>query len=382
MEKYIRNFGNILKDNVYSIVTGRFVEGDTDLNALCNLALMRIDRKLTKAAKKKAPRLSPSQKKEIRKFYQPYICRMSDRYHRIYTNASRRGFYPEYIPEDLFFMDIDRFFNQRKEAALLDNKCYYYRLLSNVRQPDLVAMRIGHNWLDSQLKLIPAKKVISLLRKEPSVVVKRAVNSEGGFGVTFLEKEDMIEKFKKLIRTIPCDVVIQRPVKQHCSMEELHPESVNTLRMISMLEKDKVKIYAVIVRIGVGKDRVDNASHGGIICGVHKDGRIDACGVMHNGEIVEVHPDVQYKFSDKRIPGIEDAYALVKEAHAFLGHFRLAAWDVAIDEHGKAVLIEVNLSLGGINEIQICTGPLFGKDTKKILDEVYHNRRRKWTSIL
>jgi hypothetical protein len=67
---------------------------------------------------------------------------------------------------------------------------------------------------------------------------------------------------------------------------------------------------------------------------------------------------------------------LVREAHSFLGHFRIAAWDVTVDEAGEAVLIEVNLSLGGINDMQVCTGPLFGEDTGRILAEVYGNRRK------
>ena len=64
-----------------------------------------------------------------------------------------------------------------------------------------------------------------------------------------------------------------------------------------------------------------------------------------------------------------------------MGHFRLVAWDVTIDEQGEAVLIEANLTLGGINDVQMCSGPLFGKDTKKILDEVFRGKRKATTLL-
>jgi hypothetical protein len=64
-----------------------------------------------------------------------------------------------------------------------------------------------------------------------------------------------------------------------------------------------------------------------------------------------------------------------------MGHFRMISWDVAIDEQGEAVLIEANLTLGGISDVQMCSGPLFGRDTKKILDEVFRNNRKVATLL-
>ena len=127
---------------------------------------------------------------------------------------------------------------------------------------------------------------------------------------------------------------------------------------------------------------MDNGCHGGIYCGVHSDGRLGEIGALDNGEVLYTHPDLGYRFSDKKVPCLGKAIKLVKQAHSFLGHFRLVSWDIAIDEEGDAVLVEANLSLGGIDDVQVCTGPLFGRDTKKILDEVFDSRKRKWTTLL
>lgn len=380
MDVYMKDFFKRIKDNIATCITGDYKEGSTDLNTLGNLALLRLDRVTITPSTKKTPKLSKEQRRQLRHFYKSYVRWITARYHRLYTEKSGK-FYPEYIPEELYLMWIDRYFCHREEARYLDNKCYYYRLFSNIKQPELVAMRIGNSWMDGNLQLVSSSCMSELVHKEPEIVVKRAVNSEGGYGVDFIHGSVLSENFDEYIHKIPCDVVLQRPVRQHPELAELHPESVNTMRIVSLLTENKVKIYAVCLKIGVGKERVDNGCHGGIYCGVKPDGTLRDYGILDNGNVLHHHPDLGYRFSEKKIPCLRNALNLVKKAHSFMGHFRLVAWDVTIDEQGEAVLIEANLTLGGINDVQMCSGPLFGKDTKKILDEVFRGKRKATTLL-
>lgn len=376
----IMKWQQIVRDNVYACISGSYKEGVTDLNTLGNLAALRIDRKTNTPPVRKLPRLTYSQKRAVQKFYSPYVLFLTKRYHRLYTAITGR-FYPQYIPEELYFMWIDRYFCDRDEARYLDNKCYYYRLFSNVKQPKLVAMRIGSTWLDGGLNPVNGRQVLSLVGNEPEVVVKRALNSQGGYGVHFISGGHLASDFRKTIHSIHGDVVVQRPLKQHPQLAKLHPQSVNTIRMVSLLTKDKVKIYAAALKIGTGDSRTDNASQNGIYCGLKPDGSLRDYGILDNGTAVTRHPDLGYSFSGNQVPHFGKALALVKKAHAFLGHFRLVSWDVTIDEQGEAVLIEANLTLGGINDVQMSCGPLFGKDTKKVLDEVMKGRRKVTTLL-
>ncbi len=375
METYFNEFFTVIRENVKSIITGKVNEGTTDLNQLGNWALSRVDRITVNPPVKGLPRLTASQKRAFRRFYWPYKLFFTDRYHRLYTAKSGK-FYPEYLPEELYLMHVDRYFCDREEARFLDNKCYYCRLLPNTKQPEMVAMRIGQTWLDDQVKPIPFEAVRELVAKESEVVVKRAVNSEGGFGVTFIEGEKLAADLERFMQEIPRDVVIQRPIRQHPDLAKLHPESVNSMRVVSLLTEDKVKVYAVSLKIGAGKNRVDNACRGGMYCGVRSDGSLRKIAVQADGTVLETHPDLGYRFEDQKVPHLDKVIKLVKEAHGFLGHFRMISWDVTVDEAGDAVLVEANLTLGGISEVQICNGPLFGKDTKKILDEVFRRRKR------
>lgn len=380
MEKYSLDFLKILADNVKAIVRGNYEEGVTDLNTLGNLALLRIDRGTVTPSVRKLPRLSAKQRRQVRRFYRPYVRFMTTRYHRLYTAVSGR-FYPEYIPAEFFAMQIDRYYNDREAARYLDNKCYYYSLFANIRQPELIAMRIGGVWLDGRQKVIGQEAAYALLQGEAEAVVKKAVNSEGGYGVTFLNGENIVSEFRALMEKIEGDVVVQRPVRQHEALAALHPQSVNTIRIVSLMTGDKVRIYAAALKIGTGEARTDNKWQGGIYCGVRPDGSLRDYGVQASRNILTRHPDLGYNFAGKKVPCFSNALKLVREAHALMGHFRLLAWDVAIDETGEAVLIETNLSLGGINNVQMCCGPLFGRDTKKILDEVMQGRRKVTTLL-
>ena len=367
---YLREFIKTLRVNISVCVKGDFEEGVQDPNILGNLALRRLDRRSVTPSLKNIKKLTRAQKKELRRFYSPYVRNVTDRYHRLYTDKTG-VFTPRYIPEEIFFTHIDRFYSDREEARYLDNKCYYYRLFSDIKQPGLVVMRVGSVYLDHTLSAISEDTAAGLIGRHDEVVLKRAVNSQGGFGVDFFGGSELKLRFKEIMRTVDGDVVIQLPVKQHEAYARLHPESVNTMRIVSLLTGGEVKVYAVCLKIGVGKERRDNGCHGGIYCGVGRDGRLKKLAILDNGTVLFSHPQLGYRFEDVTLPFVDKAVSLVKRAHPFMGHFRLISWDVAIDEEGEAVLIEANLSLGGINNVQICSGPLFGEDAEKILDEVF-----------
>lgn len=371
----------VFGDNVYTLVTGKFNEGKASLDSLCNAAIVRLDRKMQFSSMKDIPKLTEEQKEELQKFWSPYVRHMDDRFHRLCTYRSGGKFYPEYIPEDFYFIHIDRFYNDRRESAYMDNKCYYAKFFPHTRQPGTIAMRVGHNWLDEHGKLITREEVKRRIKAESEVVLKRAVFSEGGFGVHFISGEDIFTEFRKVLRKIPTDVIVQKPIRQHADMAALNPSSVNTLRIMSWLDGSDVKILCTAVRIGVGGDRVDNISHGGLFCGVRRDGSITN-GFLHGAIETDRHPEHGYLFSEMKIPNLDKAYELVREAHPSISHFRIAGWDIAIDEDGEPVMIEVNFSLCCVNDIQSVCGPLFGDDTKKMLNEVFKGKKAQYSVLI
>lgn len=139
----------------------------------------------------------------------------------------------------------------------------------------------------------------------------------------------------------------------------------------------QTRILSTIVRMGVGKMNVDNASSGGVFCGVNEDGTLKAVGYDWDGRTFAIHPDGTH-FEDHYVPQYDELKALVCQlAPRLLGISRIISWDFAIAEDSSPILIEANMSFGGIDFHQMANGSLFGDMTKEIINEVFSNRTNR-----
>ena len=118
--------GGVFLDNLYGALTGRLLSEETNWDRLGNAALFHIDRKTFTGPLDGVPGLTARERRLVRSFYAPYVCFVTDRYHRLYKHQSGGVFDPRYIPEDLYFMHIDRHFSDRAHATEEANKCLYY----------------------------------------------------------------------------------------------------------------------------------------------------------------------------------------------------------------------------------------------------------------
>ena len=292
--------------------------------------------------------------------------------HAFYTDKTGI-FSPYYIPDGLHYAYIDHYFNDWKKGKIMDNKCEYYKMFPDIPQPETVCYRVNGIWFDSQHCPHGITPPYQQIGKYDKVFVKAATDSSGGSGVKlimvkYLDKDAIDEQL------IPFtgDVIIQVPIKQSSIMARLHPSSVNTLRIISLLDRNgQVKIYSSIVRMGVGDAVVDNASSGGITCGVNLNGRLKPVAYSAKGDKFDVHPTTKIHFDEIVVPNFEAAKKLVQQAHLMIPHFRLVSWDIAFDKKDQPLLLEANLHYGELDFHQLNNGPIFGDDTIKILEEVF-----------
>lgn len=308
--------------------------------------------------------LTREQEEQIQAFYRPY-GKVDTWFHNFYFQKTGE-FRVDYLPEDLYYCRIDPHFNDWHEGTYLDNKCYYRRMFQGVRQPEELAARVGGMWFTGDYAPISREALGALLAKEPEIVVKMAMGSEGGKGVFFLPGD----QFDQVEGRIRHDIVIQRPIRQHPQLAAVNASSVNTIRLISLLRQGQVKVYSGILRIGQGGARVDNASSGGITCGITPEGKLKTYAYNTAGERFTQHPDTGLVFAGHAIPGYADCVAAVEKLHVQVPHFRLVSWDFSVTETGEPLLIEANLYFGQLDFHQLNNGPLFGADTQEILAEV------------
>lgn len=337
----------------------------------------------TKNLSKRVQELTAEQINEINAIWYPY--KKLKNYNAIAFYSGITGnFSPKYIPDDIFYSDIDFFFNNWRMACELDNKNIYDRMLlpppsarimlHNLQLCRTICHRINGFWQSPDYTVINNDDVVSFVMEESSVFLKVSKNSCGGKGVKLLEVKDKSRReVLSILNAMGDNLIVQAPIKQHASLSKLNPSSVNTIRLISLLKKDgSVKVYSAILRIGVGGSYVDNASSGGITCGINEDGTLKSIAYKTNGDSFHKHPDTGVRFNSIKLPEFDSLKEDIKKIHPAFAHSRLISWDVALDENDNYILIEPNLKRGELDFHQLNNGPLFGDDTEEILKEVYN----------
>lgn len=315
--------------------------------------------------------LSEEEDKKVSDFWSHYV-KIDPVFHAFYKEKAG-VFDPLFVPHDVYINQVDAYFNIREASWWLDHKCLYDRLFTGIRQPVNIAYRMGGFWYDAQWQPLSMTQVLALISLESATVVKAATRSECGNGVQFIEggSEGIVSAFKTALEKQTGDIVIQRPLIQHESLSVMHPSSVNTLRIISLLTEDGPKIYSTIVRMGGCGERIDNNIATGLFCGVKDTGELAPYAYRLNGDRFEAHPSSGFVFKGHRLAGVEKAQELVRKAAIMLPLFRLVSWDIVIDSDGEPLMLECNLAKGSISYHQLTNGPLFGEDTRKVLDEVF-----------
>ncbi len=150
----------------------------------------------------------------------------------------------------------------------------------------------------------------------------------------FVDAEEMLAyiREKKL-------VILEHALPQHPDMARLHPQSVNSMRIVTDIVGDEVQIAYIIVKIGRGDSCCDNSGQGGVLCRVDEaSGKIRSVATDDYFNVFEKHPDTGITFMDYQLPMVPEAIALAKQAAMVLPQMRHVGWDVAITPDGPAII--------------------------------------------
>lgn len=289
-------------------------------------------------------------------------------------NYNNQDFDPKYIPDDMYYADIDTYFNNGIDCMSLDDKNMYDLYFPDIKQPKTIARKHGNIYTDELYNIINLEDVLARCIKQSSVIIKKSTLSNGGKNIIFWHTEDGINDLKSAIQG-SSNLIIQEIIKQHNDIGKIHPNSLNSIRILSLTRNNSVHILSSIIRMGANGANVDNGHSGGIFVGLDENGRFKdtAYTYMSGQKFQHKHPTTNIPFTDCRVPNYDRCLELVKKLAPRLCRFsRLTSWDLSVDESGEPVLIEVNLAYGGLFFHQISNGPVFGELTKEILEEVYN----------
>lgn len=313
-------------------------------------------------------------------WYRWYNAIPQDREDRLFcTDADNRTAIAQqrnwYMPDFQYYLYVCETFANRVACKAIDDKNMYDLYFRDVRQPQTLGRKIKGGYFDEKYRRIEEWEIIDRIKNNGGAVLKIAKSSYGGKGIEFIDGSLLDEEIKSILRHRD-GYVLQEKVKQHPQMAKLHPNSLNTVRTVTFRYKGEVHVLSTIVRFGIGGKKVDNISSGGIFCGVKSDGSFTKYGYTNRAVVMETHPTTGVSFAGNHVLNYEKVKQMVCElSNRFAEVSQLISWDIAINEEGEPVLIEVNLNYSGIGLLQIANGPLFGDLTKDVLKDIFSNKK-------
>ena len=130
-------------------------------------------------------------------------------------------------------------------------------------------------------------------------------------------------------------LVLQERVEQHEALARLHPSSLNTIRLVTVLPDGASQAvpFSAMLRVGRGGSVVDNLSARGFAVMVDINARtLRGAGVdiASGGERFEAHPDTGVVVDGYPIPFLGEGIEMACRLHREVGKLRTVGWDLAI----------------------------------------------------
>lgn len=164
-----------------------------------------------------------------------------------------------------------------------------------------------------------------------------------GRGVFKVTKEESAGRVKELYDScVKNRALIEECIVSCDELKAFHPESLNTIRVVTVSNQKKSEVFGSFLRTGVGGSVVDNAHAGGIFAQINvQEGVIESDGINTSGQSFERHPDSNLVFKGTKIPHWDTIVKTCCEA-ALLSGNPITGWDVAINQKGLIEFVEGN----------------------------------------
>lgn len=227
-------------------------------------------------------------------------------------------------------LNLARRMNNPEANPTFVNKLNFNRTFKDYLKRDFVDLQEGFEAFE---KFCQGKTCF--FAKEPE--------SFGGLGVmkVSLEGKNLKEVYDDLLSKKL--FLAEEAIVQHDEMNKLCARSVNTIRIVTLLsDKGNANFVYALIRVGSGKNDVDNVTSGGMYTLLSENGEITHPAFCDKTvSYYTEHPNNGFKFMGFKVPYFKEAVELCKKAAKVEKRMRYVGWDVAITPHGP-VLVEGN----------------------------------------
>ena len=234
--------------------------------------------------------------------------------------------------------------NDSSRKHLLMNKFETYNLFKNQYMRDVILCKTLDDY--------PA--FLDFTDKHPVFVVKptdmgggRGVHKASVLRLNDQEKKKLflsllaesINNKAKYLKGKEVSIVLEELIDQSDEIGVFNPQSVNGVRINTLLVGNNVIVFEPWLKIGRGGNFLTSAVFGTMDAGINPDtGIVDTFGFTENGDIFELHPDNNIRIKGFKIPRWKEAIDLAKECAKKIPFFRYVAWDLALSKKGWCIM--------------------------------------------
>jgi len=287
---------------------------DKAISRFCNKPLTESER----------ASLSSDMKEKARRFGFSYT-----EYFLLQLNGKSDEEVREYI-SDFEHVEIVEKMNRAKNQAIFDDKALTYKYFGNYYNRDCLFAESSEQG---------AEKIRLFFKKHGKFILK-PVERAGGGGIEIVNNEQAMEtSIKKILSHYKYGVFIEELIEQAEELRNLHPQSVNTVRIPTIRVNDKETIiFHPFLRVGKGNAVVDNAGSGGIICALDSEtGKVTVARDEY-GNNYDVHPDTGIRLIGFQVPHWEEAVNTAKKLAQVIPSNRYTGWDLALTGNGWSMV--------------------------------------------
>ncbi len=166
-------------------------------------------------------------------------------------------------------------------------------------------------------------------------------SGKGIYKNIYIDKDTDLKKVYDYLKEN--SLFVEDSILQHPDMSKLHEQSINTIRITTVLDKnDEAHVMYALQRIGIGDMSVDNVGSGGIYTVLSEDGKIvNPCWSDKTISTYAKHPTTGMELIGFQVPYFKEALELCRKAAKIEKQVRYVGWDIAITEKGP-VIVEGN----------------------------------------
>ncbi len=208
-------------------------------------------------------------------------------------------------------------YNDPKYIHSFENKAKFNKTFSKY---------INRTWLELKETNKNEFAIFCIDHKE---VITKPVNNQNGSKINKLKVADykLKELYEELIQNN--QTLIEEVVKQCDKLSKLHPNSINTIRVITLLGN----IIAAYIKIGNKNNVVDSFEREGLIATIDlKTGKVNNPAINKMKEIFENHPITNEKILNFQIPYWKKLKKVCEEVALEIPQVGYVAWDFYLND--------------------------------------------------